>query len=58
MSISVKESANNKSEIVTTRRVTWRELKELIIADAELSRVFGDRLDSMFTEQINQEEAK
>ena len=58
MSQSVKESANNKSEIVTTRRVTWRELKEIITADSELSRVLGDRLDSTFTDYINKEEAK
>ena len=58
MSGSVKELSDNKSQTVITRKVTWGELKELIIADAELSKVFGDRLDSIFTEQINQEETK
>tara|TARA_B110000977_G_C10909419_1_gene428622 strand:+ start:87 stop:263 length:177 start_codon:yes stop_codon:yes gene_type:complete len=58
MSGSVKELSDNKSQTVITRKVTWGELKEIITADAELSRVLGDRLDSTFTDYINKEEAK
>jgi len=55
MSISVKEPTNNKSEIVTTRRVTWRELKQIITADPVLVRAFGDCEDSTWDQRINQE---
>ena len=55
MSISVKEPANNKSEIVTTRRVTWRELKQIITADPVLVLAFGDCKDSTWDQRINQE---
>ena len=55
MSISVKEPANNKSQTVITRKVTWGELKELITADPVLVRAFGDCEDSTWDQRINQE---
>ena len=55
MSISVKEPANNKSQTVITRKVTWGELKELITADPLLVRAFGDCKDSTWDQRINQE---